>query len=334
MGAYSGNFTASLVSDITSETLASVSFAASSVAGDWTRQDFTLVPTASASDVNNSFTLTFDASSGDVLNFNLISLFPPTYNDRPNGNRKDLMESLAALNGKHFRIPGGNNLEGNSAPDRWVWNLTLGDLTQRPGRPGTWGYDNTDGLGLIEYLLWCQDLNIEPVLAVWSGLYLDGTIVPEDELAPYVQDALNELELLMGDASTTYGAQRIALGYTDPFPIKFVEVGNEDNLNGGTDSYTAYRFPMFYGTWPQKQGHCVPPININWENRCDLGRLPRHPHLYLPGGPGLHIRGVWPRLPRIHAPQLLCDPVQLLRQRARGQPHPGRRVRRHPEQHG
>lgn len=265
LGAYSGNFTASLVSDVTNETLASVSFAGSSVAGDWTRQDFTLVPAASASDVNNSFTLTFDASSGDVLNFNLISLFPPTYNDRPNGNRKDLMESLAALNSKHFRIPGGNNLEGNTAPDRWVWNLTLGDLTQRPGRPGTWGYDNTDGLGLIEYLLWCQDLNTEPVLAVWSGLYLDGTIVPEDELAPYVQDALNELEFLMGDASTTYGAQRIALGYTDPFPIKFVEVGNEDNLNGGTDSYTAYRFPMFYGTCPPKgRILCVPPTNIKW----------------------------------------------------------------------
>lgn len=248
LGAYSGNFTASLVSDITNETLASVSFAGSSVAGNWTKHGYTLVPSADAPTSNNSLVLTFNASSGDELNFNLISLFPPTYNDRPNGNRKDLMETLAALNAKHFRIPGGNNIEGNEPPNRWAWNLTLGDLTQRPGRLGTWGYENTDGVGLVEYMLWCQDLNLEPVLAVWSGLYLDGTVIPEDELGAYVQDTLNELEFLMGDESTTYGAQRIALGYTDPFVIKYLEVGNEDNLSNGDDSYRAYRYQMFYGT--------------------------------------------------------------------------------------
>lgn len=247
MGEYSGGFTASLISDITNETLASVTIASSSVAGDWTQHSFTLSPSASAANSNNSFILTFDASSGDELNFNLISLFPPTYNDTPNGNRKDLMEALAALNTKHFRIPGGNNLEGSSPPYYWAWNLTIGNLTERPGRPGTWDYENTDGQGLIEYLLWCQDLNIEPVLAVWSGLYLDGTVLTEEELEPYVQDTLNELEFLMGDSSTTYGALRISLGYTDPFDIKFVEVGNEDNLNGGGPSYQSYRFNLFYG---------------------------------------------------------------------------------------
>lgn len=219
----------------------------SSVAGDWTQHSYTLSPSTSASNSNNSFILTFDASSGDELNFNLISLFPPTYNDTPNGNRIDLMETLAALNTKHFRIPGGNNLEGNSPPYLWAWNLTIGNLTERPGRPGTWGYANTDGLGLVEYILWCQDLGLEPVLAVWSGLYLDGTVLTEEELAPYVQDTLNELEFLMGDSSTTYGALRISLGYTEPFNIKFVEVGNEDNLNGGESSYISYRFEMFYG---------------------------------------------------------------------------------------
>lgn len=249
-GAYSGNFTASVVSDITNETLASTSIVSSSVADSWTKHSYDLVFSAAAANSNNSFVLTFDAASGDELNFNLISLFPPTYKDTPNGNRKDLMEAMAGLNGKHFRIPGGNNLEGNSAPYRWIWNETLGDLTERPGRPGTWGYENTDGLGLIEYMLWCQDLGLEPVLAVWSGLYLDGTIISEADLQPYVQDALDELEFLMGDASTTFGAQRVALGYPEPFPIKFVEVGNEDNLNGGTDSYISYRFNMFYGEYP------------------------------------------------------------------------------------
>lgn len=253
LGAYSGNFTASLVSDITNQTLASTTISGSSTADSWTQFTYTLSPPADASNSNNSFLLTFDATSGDVLQLNLISLFPPTYKDTPNGNRIDLMEALAALNTKHFRIPGGNNLEGSSAPYYWAWNETIGDLTERPGRPGTWGYANTDGLGLVEYLLWCQDLELEPILAVWSGEYLDGTIISEADLAPYVQTALDELEFLMGDASTTFGSQRIALGYTEPFPIKFVEIGNEDNLNDGEASYIAYRFNAFYGTYP----HCL-----------------------------------------------------------------------------
>lgn len=93
---------------------------------------------------------------------------------------------------------------------------------------------------------WCQDLGMEPILAVWSGEYLDGTILPNSSIPYYVQYALDELEFLMGDASTTYGALRIALGYTDPFQINYVEVGNEDNLNNGLVSYEDYRFPDFY----------------------------------------------------------------------------------------
>lgn len=107
-------------------------------------------------------------------------------------------------------------------------------------------YENTDGLGLIEYMWWCQDLGMEPILAVWSGLYLDGTLISNDSLEAYVQDSLNELEFLMGSTSTTYGALRARLGYPDPFPINYVEVGNEDNLNNGSATYSAYRFPDFY----------------------------------------------------------------------------------------
>lgn len=40
-----------------------------------------------------------------------------------------------------------------------------------------------------------------------------------------------------GPSTSTYGAIRASLGYPDPFTIKYVEIGNEDFLNGGTDSY-------------------------------------------------------------------------------------------------
>lgn len=53
-------------------------------------------------------------------------------------------------------------LEGNTLPTWWKWNETIGDLKNRPGRAGTWGYPLTAGLGLVEYMQWCEDLDVEP----------------------------------------------------------------------------------------------------------------------------------------------------------------------------
>ncbi|KAA8568268.1 hypothetical protein EYC84_008647 [Monilinia fructicola] len=233
LGSYTGNFTASLVSASSGDVFASIEIPSNSTSDEWTEFSFTLEPSTAASDVKNNFTIEFD--SGNSLNFNLISLFPPTYNDRPNGNRPELMKALKDLKPSFFRIPGGNNIEGDSFGYRWAWNATLGPLKDRPGRPGNWGYQNTDGLGLIEYMNWCTDLEVEPVLGVWSGLYLNGYETPA-----------NVLEFLLGDTSTKYGALRASLGYPEPWKINYVEVGNEDNLGGGEDTYIAYRWPMFY----------------------------------------------------------------------------------------
>ncbi|PSR90718.1 alpha-L-arabinofuranosidase A [Coniella lustricola] len=265
LGDYAGNFTARLVSDTANTTLASATIAGPAVADSWTQFTYELQPSADAPSINNSLVVTFDATSGETLNFNLISLFPPTYKDTPNGNRVDLMEALAALNTKHFRIPGGNNLEGEAPPYWWNWTTTVGPLVDRESYVGTWDYENTNGLGLVEYILWCQDLAVEPVLAVWAGEYLDETIISEADLGVYVQSALDELEFLMGDASTTWGAYRIALGYEDAFSIKYVEVGNEDNLNGGDASYVDYRFAAFYDAI-----HAAYPDILIFESLSDL----------------------------------------------------------------
>jgi alpha-N-arabinofuranosidase len=40
-------------------------------------------------------------------------------------------------------------------------------------------------------------MNLEPVLAVWGGLYLDGEIVSDADIGNYVQDVLDELEFLV-----------------------------------------------------------------------------------------------------------------------------------------
>ncbi|RDW71257.1 hypothetical protein BP6252_07820 [Coleophoma cylindrospora] len=249
LGDYHGFFTASLVSDISNKTLATTKIHSKSVSGAWAQHNYTLIPTAAASNSNNSLVITFNSlglGAAGSLDFNLISLFPPTYNDRPNGMRPDLMKAMKNLNPSFLRIPGGNNLEGLNPPYRWVWNQTIGPLKDRPGYQGTWNYEQTNGLGVVEFLNWCVDLGVEPVWAIWSGLWLSKQVVSKADLAPYVQDAMNELEFIMGDTSTTYGALRASLGYPEPWILKYIEVGNEDNVNSGQSTYQSYRLSMFY----------------------------------------------------------------------------------------
>ncbi|KAK0906750.1 hypothetical protein LTR91_015190 [Friedmanniomyces endolithicus] len=243
-GGLNGNLTVCLTSnDNVAYAEASVEVSSSS---SWTQYNYTFSPTVSAPNSNNTLNFTFAASDlTGAVNFNLLSLFPPTYNNRPNGLRVDLMEAMGGLKPSFFRAPGGNNVEGLREPYWWNWTQTVGPVVDRPGFPGTWGYENTDGLGLIEYMLWAQDLNMDISLSVHAGYFLNGYSVPESEIGIYVQAALDELEFLTGDASTTWGAYRESLGY-GPFVVNLVEVGNEDSLGGGGPTYAAYRFPAFY----------------------------------------------------------------------------------------
>jgi len=180
-----------------------------------------------------------------TLWFNLVSLFPPTYNDRPNGNRIDLMQLLSDMKPAFLRLPGGNFLEGATIADRFPWKQTIGPLEQRPGHKGCWGYGANDGMGLLEFLEWCEDLHIQPVLAVYAGYSLKGQHVgPGPALQPFVDDALDEIEYVTGDASTKWGAERVKDGHPAPFPLTYVEIGNEDGFDG-SHSYDG-RFAQFF----------------------------------------------------------------------------------------
>jgi alpha-L-arabinofuranosidase len=161
--------------------------------------------------------------------FSLVSLFPPTFKDQPNGFRPDIMQMMVDMKPKFLRFPGGNYLEGDRIADRFEWKKTIGPLADRPGHMAPWGYRSSDGLGLHEFLLWCEDMNAEPVLAVYAGYSLKGAHVnPGLDLEPYVQDALDEIEYVTGSAASTWGSRRAKAGHPAPFKLRYVEVGNED----------------------------------------------------------------------------------------------------------
>ena len=145
------------------------------------------------------YRLEVTASRPGTFWFSMVSLFPPTYNNRPNGNRIDLMEKMAAMHPTFLRFPGGNYLEGNTIKERFQWKNTIGPHVDRPTHLSPWGYRSSDGMGLLEFLDWCEDLHMQPVLAVYAGYSLRGEHVdPGPDLEPYVQNALDEIEYVTG----------------------------------------------------------------------------------------------------------------------------------------
>ncbi|OUJ74980.1 alpha-L-arabinofuranosidase C-terminal domain-containing protein [Hymenobacter crusticola] len=193
--------------------------------------------------------------------FNLVSLFPPTYNNRPNGNRSDLMQMMVDMKPKFLRFPGGNYLEGPLITDAFPWKTTLGPLESRPGHRGSWGYRASDGMGLLEFLTWCEDIKAEPLLGVYAGYSLNGDHIDAGPLLkPHVEDALNEIEYVMGDVSTYWGAKRAADGHPAPFKLTYIEIGNEDWFDR-SNSYDG-RFNQFRTAIEAKypQLHCISTI--------------------------------------------------------------------------
>jgi alpha-L-arabinofuranosidase len=195
---------------------------------EWKRFAATL--TARATDPKARLVITAD-SPGTVW-LDMVSLMPEdTFKGRPNGLRKDLAQMLADLKPSFVRFPGGCFVEGDRMSNALRWRDTLGDIAERPSRWCVWGYTTTQGLGLHEYLQMSEDLGAEPLLVVNCGMacqYRNGDVAPMEQLDEWIEDALAAIEYAVGPPSSKWGALRARNGHPKPFPLRFVEVGNEN----------------------------------------------------------------------------------------------------------
>ncbi|KAI8272983.1 putative alpha-L-arabinofuranosidase A [Colletotrichum sp. SAR 10_98] len=235
-GNYQGQMNWILQSVSTKEIFANVTFYVDSTTDKFT-EFHQREPTAFSSLTDIEYRMTFDAGlvAGSSLWFALPQLYPTTFHNRYNGLKPSLAEAVNNIGGSFLRFPGGNNLEGPNVENRWKWNETIGAITSR-----AWGYPNTDALGLHEYFEWCDDMRLEPFLdfSKTSKNVLQNLkpIVPLN-LTPYVE------KYVLGDSSTPMGALRANNGREQPWPVKWVEIGNEDDF--GCSSYPE-RFAAFY----------------------------------------------------------------------------------------
>ena len=254
-----GPLTMSIVADDTGKAVASA--ASPAMSASWQQYNLTLTTGNIEPSAANHIVLTVGHSGAVWLD--MVSLFPPTYKNRENGNRIDLMEKLAAIRPAFLRLPGGNYLEGEHIAERFDWKKTIGPLVDRPTHPSPWRYRSSDGMGLLEFLGWCEDLNMRPLLAVYAGYSLEQEHVnPGPDLEPYVQDALEEIEYVTGDSGTKWGAVRAQNGHPAPFPLDYVEIGNEDEFDksGSYDGRYAQFHDAIKKKYPRLQLIATTPV--------------------------------------------------------------------------
>ncbi len=242
---YKGSVTAKLVSS-SNKVLAEQKFKVTNN-GIWIEYKSTLK--VSETDTKATFALEFDA--GGTVFVDYVSLFPEkTFKNRPNGLRADVAQYLAYLRPAFIRWPGGCIVEGISLNNRVEWKKTLGDPMSRPGQYSTWGYRNSYGFGYHEFLQYCEDVGAKGMYVCNIGLGCQarvGDACNEDELSLYLKDALDAIEYAIGAPSTTWGAKRAREGHPEPFPLQYVEIGNE-NSGKVYDN----RFDLFYKTIKEK----------------------------------------------------------------------------------
>ena len=164
--------------------------------------------------------------------FDYISLFPvDTYKKRENGMRRDVALMIDSLHPKFVRWPGGCVVEGITLNNRFEWKKTLGDPASRPGEYDSWGYRNSYGFGYKEFLDFCEDLDAKAMYVCNVGMSCTGRtgeVCKEEEVEAYIQDALDAIEYAIGDSTTVWGSVRCKAGHPQPYPLEYVEIGNEN----------------------------------------------------------------------------------------------------------
>jgi len=194
-----------------------------------------------ASGTDAKATLNIWIEGAGSLDMDMVSLFPKdTWKGRENGLRADLVQMLADMKPGFFRFPGGCIVEGFDLSQRYQWKNTVGDPNQRVVNINRWNFEfahrpspdyyQSYGLGYYEYFLLAEDLGAEPMPIINCGMacqFNTAELVPMDQLAPYVQNALDLIEFASGPADSRWGRLRAQMGHPKPFNMKMIGIGNE-----------------------------------------------------------------------------------------------------------
>jgi alpha-L-arabinofuranosidase len=194
--------------------------------GTWT--NFKSVITSNVTD--NAVKLVLQFTSTGKVWVDYVSLLPET-TFKGHGLRQDIAQTLADMRPSFIRWPGGCIVEGFTMEDRVKWKESIGDRMLRPGVFDLWGYHNSYNFGYNDFLQFCEDIGAAGLWVVNAGLSCsvrNGDYYEMDQMKGIVQDILDGIEYAIGDVNTKWGAERAKNGHPAPFPLKYIEIGNEN----------------------------------------------------------------------------------------------------------
>lgn len=236
----------------------------SGVTSEWAKYEATLTSSVTAT---SGVYLQVLIGGGSVA-LDMVSLFPPTFKNH--GMRTDLAEKLEALEPAFLRFPGGCVIEGYDEETAYNWKDSVG--VGADGLPlefgGTYGdvaarsyginlWTNTAatedplpcymsyGLGFYEYFVLAEDIGAIGVPVLNCGLYCQmrgrGPVdMYTPEFEQYLQDMVDLVEFCRGDETTTWGKVRASLGHPEPFELKYICIGNENEGEVYFERYEAF----------------------------------------------------------------------------------------------
>lgn len=161
------------------------------------------------------FTAASDTSEGRLeiaatgrgsIHIGAVSLMPA---DNTRGFRPDTTSLLRQLDSGFWRLPGGNYISN------YDWYDAVGDPDKRPPTfDYAWNAMQPNDVGMDEFMHLCKLINVEPYITVNAGF-------------GDAHSAAEQVEYMNGSAQTRMGAMRVKNGHSDPYHVKFWNVGNE-----------------------------------------------------------------------------------------------------------
>ncbi|MEQ8675413.1 MAG: alpha-L-arabinofuranosidase C-terminal domain-containing protein [Aggregatilineales bacterium] len=207
------------------------------VANDWTTYEHTF--TLNSTHPNGALQITI-SDTGNLW-VGCASVMP---SDHQKGFRADVIDALKDWTPTFLRWPGGNFVSA------YHWQDGIGDRDKRPAYldPAWWLWESHD-VGMDEFIDLCRLVGSEPILTINMG---DGTI----------EEAVAWVEYCNGDASTKFGAMRIANGQPDPYNVKVWFVGNEQFGNWQVGHVDAETYARMYLQFARAMREVDPTLTL------------------------------------------------------------------------
>ena len=148
-----------------------------------------------------------------------LSLMPE---DSVDGWRRDVVDAVKELGPPILRW-GGSTVD----PGPYRWAEAIGERDRRPSFANrVWGRRDTNDVGVEEFVRFCRIVGAEPLVCLSLG---DGVV-----------NARRLVEYLNGPAASEWGGKRAANGRSEPYGVKYFQVGNEITSPGYVKSLVEF----------------------------------------------------------------------------------------------